>query len=201
MYIPAEFQLTDQAEAVAFMQRYSFATLVSVEQGVPVASHLPFSVTSDGSRVCLTAHLARANSQWRSWGEQEVMVLFTGPHAYISPTLYQQRESVPTWDYVAVHAYGRVRLLEDATATEQVLQQLIAIHEPAYQGQWDTLPEKYKAGLRRALVAFEVEVTTLQGQKKLSQSRSAVERAAIMEHLASSDDSIVRDLAPYMQNG
>ncbi|OUJ70845.1 FMN-binding negative transcriptional regulator [Hymenobacter crusticola] len=200
MYIPAEFLLTDQAEALAFMQRYNFATLISVDQGLPVASHLPFHVTSEGPRILLTAHLARANPQWRTWAAQDVLVIFTGPHAYISPTLYEQRESVPTWDYIAVHAYGKVRLLEDTAAKEHALQQLIAIHEPAYQGQWDTLPATYKASLLRALVAFEVEVSSLQGSKKLNQSRSAVERASIVEHLAGSDDSVTRDLAPYIQN-
>jgi len=200
MYIPAEYRLTDQAESLAFMQRYSFATLVSSDHNVPVATHLPFSVTSDGSRIRLAAHLARANPQWRTWADQQVLVIFTEPHAYISPTLYEKQESVPTWDYIAIHAYGRVRVLEGATDTEQALQQLIATYEPSYQAQWDTLPEKYKAGLQRAIVTFEVEVTDLQGQKKLSQSRSAAERAAIVEHLANSEDSAARDLAPYIQN-
>jgi transcriptional regulator len=199
MYVPANFQLTDHAEAVAFMQRYSFAALVSVDQGLPVASHLPFSVTHDGAgQLRLTAHLARANPQWQSWAGQEVLVIFTGPHAYISPTLYEKRESVPTWDYLAVHAYGRVRLLTGEAETAQALQQLIATYEPAYQAQWDSLPEKYKAGMLRGIVAFEVEVTRLQGQQKLSQNKSAAEQTAIAAHLASSPDPAARELAPYL---
>ncbi|MCB2407285.1 FMN-binding negative transcriptional regulator [Hymenobacter lucidus] len=199
MYIPANFQLTDQAQAVAFMQRYSFATLVSIDQQLPIASHLPFSVAAEGSRVRLTSHLARANPQWKSWAGQDVLVIFTEPHAYISPSLYDKRESVPTWDYIAVHAYGQVRPLDSEADTARALQQLIATYEPAYQAQWDSLPESYKVGMMRGIVAFEVEVTSLQGQQKLSQNKSVAERAAIATHLATSNDSAARELAPYIQ--
>ncbi|PJJ54889.1 FMN-binding negative transcriptional regulator [Hymenobacter chitinivorans] len=198
MYIPANFQLTDQAQAVAFMQRYGFATLVSTNQQMPIASHLPFSVAVEGTQVRLTSHLARANPQWQSWAGQDVLVIFTEPHAYISPTLYDKRESVPTWDYIAVHAYGRVRPLEGEADTARALEQLIATYEPAYQAQWDSLSEKYKTGMMRGIVAFEVEVTSLQGQQKLSQNKSASERAAIAAHLASGDDAAARELAPYI---
>ncbi|UOQ53126.1 FMN-binding negative transcriptional regulator [Hymenobacter cellulosivorans] len=199
MYIPANFQLTDQAEAVAFMQRYSFATLVSVDQQRPVASHLPFSVRADDSGVRLTSHLARANPQWKSWAGQDVLVIFTEPHAYISPTLYEKRESVPTWDYIAVHAYGRVRLLDSEADTARALEQLIATYEPSYQAQWESLPETFKTSMMRGIVAFEVEVTALQGQQKLSQNKSAAERTAIAAHLANGPDSAARELAPYIQ--
>ncbi|MCB2380487.1 FMN-binding negative transcriptional regulator [Hymenobacter sp. BT635] len=201
MYIPAGFEFADHPSLVAFLQRYSFATLISVDQGLPVATHLPFSILSDGAQLRLTAHLARANPQWRSWAGQEVLVIFAEPHAYISPTLYEKRESVPTWDYLAVHAYGQVRLLESEADTTQALQQLIATYEPSYQGQWDSLPAAYKAGMFRGIVAFEIEVTHLQGQQKVSQNKSAAERAAIATHLASSDDALARELAPYIQIG
>lgn len=199
MYIPANFQLPDQAEAVAFMQRYSFATLVSTDQQRPVASHLPFSVTVADAGVRLTSHVARANPQWKSWAGQQVLVIFTEPHAYISPTLYEKRESVPTWDYIAVHAYGRVRQLEGEADMVRALEQLIATYEPTYQAQWESLPDSFKAGMIRGIVAFEVEVTSLQGQQKLSQNKTEAERVAIATHLASSSDSAARELAPYIQ--
>ncbi|RTQ49592.1 FMN-binding negative transcriptional regulator [Hymenobacter gummosus] len=199
MYIPAAFQFTDSAEVVAFMQRYSFATLVSHgPDGLPLASHLPFSVAADEAGLRLTSHLARANPQWQSWAGQQVLVIFTEPHAYVSPTLYEKRESVPTWDYIAVHAYGRVRLLEGEAETARALEQLVATYEPAYQQQWEGLSEQYKTGMMRGLVAFEVAVTRLQGQQKLSQNKSAAERAAIAAHLAGSPDAAARELAPYV---
>src|SRR5882757_4724441 len=114
MYVPSHNRMDDRAEQVAFMRQYSFATLVTSDsQAVPRATHLPFVVVEEGAQMRLVAHLARANPQWRDFTDAgEVLVIFQGPHAYISPNLYQRHPSVPTWNYAAVHAYGSLRLLE-----------------------------------------------------------------------------------------
>ncbi|WP_243713818.1 FMN-binding negative transcriptional regulator [Nostoc sp. 106C] len=106
MYIPNAFREEDIEKLVAFMRANSFATLVSLQNNIPVASHVPLVVTVQNNVVKLTGHLAKQNPQWQVFEQSESLAIFTGPHAYISPSLYEQRESVPTWNYIAVHAYG-----------------------------------------------------------------------------------------------
>src|SRR4028118_733686 len=106
MYIPNAFREDDIEKLVTFMRANSFATLMSIQDNIPIASHIPLVVTVQDNVVKLTGHLAKLNPQWKVFGENESLAIFTGPHAYISPTLYEKRESVPTWNYLAVHAYG-----------------------------------------------------------------------------------------------
>jgi transcriptional regulator len=107
MYIPHAFREENVETLVEFMRANSFATLVSVLDGAPFATHLPLLADWQDGEVMVSGHLARPNAQWRAFGEGESLAIFTGPHAYISPSLYEKRESVPTWNYIAVHAYGR----------------------------------------------------------------------------------------------
>ena len=189
MYVPDLFRETDTDTLVAFMRRHSFATVVSSADGTLHASHLPLTIHYEEG-ILLRGHFARANPQWRTLGAGETLVVFTGPHAYISPEHYSKRESVPTWNYLAVHAYGTARLVqpEHRAALETTMADLIAQHEPGYQAQWDSLPERYKAGMMQGVVAFELRVTRLEGAAKLSQNKSRAEQEQIAEALLASDD-------------
>jgi transcriptional regulator len=111
MYIPNANRVEDQAQLVAFMQAHSFATVVSTVQGELFATHLPLVISAEDGQIRIRGHLAKANPHWQEWATQgEVLVIFQGPHAYISPSHYEKWESVPTWNYIAVHAYGAVQL-------------------------------------------------------------------------------------------
>ncbi|MVN77495.1 FMN-binding negative transcriptional regulator [Hymenobacter sp. HMF4947] len=198
MYTPPAFRFADQPEQVAFMQRYSFATLVTVSGGQPVATHLPVVVSVQGGEVRLLSHLAKANPQWRDLANQVALVIFSAPHAYISPTHYDQERSVPTWNYVAVHAYGRAQVVTEEARTFEILEATIACFEAAYQPQWERLPAEYKTKMAAGIVAFELVVTDLQAQKKLSQNKTAAERARIQASLAGSPQPAEQDLAAYM---
>lgn len=148
MYIPNTNRVDDQAQLLAFMQIHSFATLVSLVNGQLFASHLPFVVVAQADQILIRGHLAKANPHWQELATQrEVLVIFQGPHAYISPTHYEKWESVPTWNYIAVHAYGSARLIQDEAGQLATLAQLIAATEPAYQRQWDSLPDKFRNGM------------------------------------------------------
>jgi transcriptional regulator len=199
MYIPAAYTWTDQAELLAFMQAHSFATLVSAgAEGVLQATHLPVVVTAPDEGVRMTWHLAKANPQAETLADGEALVIFQGPHAYISPTWYEQRESVPTWNYIAVHAYGRPQRL----ALEQhdaVLADLIAPHEPGYQAQWESLPARYRDGMRKGIVAFEMTVSRLEAKAKLSQNRPHADQAHVAAALRGSDDPAARAIGSAMQ--
>jgi transcriptional regulator len=183
MYIPAHFRFENGAELIAFMKQYSFATMVSVQEGRPVATHIPVVVDDSGERLVLSAHLAAANEQAKHICPGESLIIFSGPHAYISPSSYDKTESVPTWNYIAVHAYGTARIIADEVAKQRLLEKMITTYEPQYLEQWNDLSPKFRTGMMRGIVAFELEVTTLQGQKKLSQNKTDAERARIIDKL------------------
>ena len=190
MYIPS-YNLEDDPETlVNFMQQHSFATLVSSLNGTLIATHIPIVTQMTGESITLYSHVARANSQWEAFGDAESLVIFSGPHAYISPTLYEKHESVPTWNYAAVHAYGTPRAFtfkNDREATEAMMELMMNAYEPAYREQWESLPEKYRHGMMNGIVGFELPVTRLEGKYKLSQNRSAGEQEnvarALQEHI------------------
>jgi transcriptional regulator len=200
MFIPKLFQFQDKSEMIAFMKQYSFATIITVKDRVPIATQLPFFIDDKSESLILCSHFALANEQTQFIESETSLVIFTEPHAYISPTHYDKRESVPTWDYIAVHAYGKCRVLDDENAKKQVLEQTIRFYEPAYLAQWESLPDKYKTGMMQGIIAFELEVTDLQGQKKLSQNKTAIERERIVHHLESSPNLGEREIASYIRN-
>jgi len=192
MYIPKFNAVTDQALLHDLMRQFSFATLVTTHDGVPYATHLPFLVYPDaGPQGTLVAHLARANGQWRDFAEErEALVIFQGAHAYISPSWYAERVSVPTWNYAVVHAYGVPRVIEDETRVLAVLQALVDQHEGGFEEPWPMdLPEEYLHRQIKAIVAFELPITRLEGKFKLSQNRSAEDQRRVVEALSSSADA------------
>jgi transcriptional regulator len=133
MYTPKHFQLTDQQEAICFMQKYSFATIVTMMNGVPEASHLPFVVEQRGDDIVLTAHFAKANPQNTVVFLQKSLIIFTEPHAYISPANYEKEQNVPTWNYISIHAYGQATLVDDKLEVAKLLEKMIAFYEADYR--------------------------------------------------------------------
>lgn len=199
MYTPNHFQFTDKAEIVAFMKQYSFATIVTVKDSIPIATQLPFIIEDSQDKLILVSHFAVANEQSKYIEATTSLVIFTEPHAYISPVHYDKMESVPTWDYIAVHAYGKAKIVEDETAKLKALEQMIQFYEKDYLQQWESLSDKFKKGMIRGIVAFELEITDLQGQKKLSQNKTETERHRITEHLSKSENTVEKDIADYIK--
>ncbi|MGZ3756132.1 MAG: FMN-binding negative transcriptional regulator [Mucilaginibacter sp.] len=199
MYIPKNFLITDQQEAISFMQRYSFATVVTVNNGIPSATHLPFLVTQRGNEIILSSHFAKANPQASEILAGNPLIIFTEPHAYISPKHYEQVNSVPTWNYIAIHAYGKATLLESIEKKAALLEQTIRFYEVDYLQQWATLPNDFKLKMMQGIVGFEIAVSDLQGKKKLSQNKSEKERDNIIEELSNQSDTTAKELANYMK--
>ena len=198
MYIPKNFLITNQQEAISFMQRYSFATIVTVNNGVPTATHLPFLITQQGDKIILSSHFAKANPQWQDMMNCSPLVIFTEPHAYISPKHYDQVNSVPTWNYIAIHAYGKATLIESAEQKVKLLEQTIQFYEADYLKQWAALPADYKLNMMKGIVGFEIIVDDLQAKKKLSQNKTAKERESIIAELSNKPDSNEKEIAAYM---
>jgi transcriptional regulator len=199
MYIPNQFHFKDEAEKVAFMKRYSFATIITANDHIPIATQLPFFIGDSKGQVILSSHFAIANKQAQYIEEQISLVIFSQPHAYISPGHYDKPESVPTWDYIAVHAYGKAKIIEDEDSKMKVLEEMIAFYDQNYLKQWNSLSDKFKNGMMKGIIAFELEVTELQGQKKLSQNKTEAERYRIAEHLEKSENAVENDLASYIR--
>ena len=200
MYIPSFNSFTDGQEIVAFMQRYSFATIVTQVDSLPVATHLPFLIKEEDDKIILQAHFAKANPQWKEIEGSTSLVIFTEPHAYISPNNYEKLENVPTWNYIAVHAYGKARILDGVEQKTELLKHTIKAFESAYLQQWEELPEQYRLKMMNGIVAFEIKVADLQAKKKLSQNRSELERENIIHTLGQSTDTNEREIAAYMHD-
>lgn len=172
MYVPRHNRLDDRDQLLAFIRRYSFGTLVTMLDGAPFATHLPFMVDVESGEFVLKAHLARANPQWKSFGNGDALAIFTGPHAYVSASWYEKPD-VPTWNYTAVHALGRPRIVNDLEETLELGRRLSELHEetlpPQPMPHWktDVLDPEYRDAMLHAIVAFEIPVTKLEGKYKL----------------------------------
>lgn len=185
MYIPKSFAESDTAILYEFMRQHNFATLITQQDGQLTATHLPVMI--DTERGVINAHLARANDQWRSFGDSEALVIFQGPHAYISPTWYVVQPSVPTWNYTAVHVYGVPRIIDDEAAIRLMLRELVENHERGRQPAWELeLPEDYMRKMLQAIVVFEIPMDRIEGKYKLSQNRSGADQDGVVAHLSSS---------------
>lgn len=198
MYIPKNFLIKDHSEIVAFMKCCSFGTIISVKDSLPIATHLPFIITVREDKIILRSHFAKANLQWEDLSINKSLIIFSQPHAYISPRHYEKELNVPTWNYIAVHAYGDTRLITDEQSSFEVLESMINNYEPGYKKQWDSLPKDYKLKMSKGIVAFEVTVTDLQAKKKISQNKTEKEQQNIINALSLSQDKNERDIAEYM---
>jgi transcriptional regulator len=203
MYIPKQFQITDTAWCHTLMRAQSFAAMITADDaGVPFATHLPMLVDpARGPLGTLRGHVARANPHWRYVAAgRPTLVVFSGALAYVSPSWYATHPSVPTWNYVAVHATGTGTLVEDPEQVKTLLADLVRTYESSGPTAWslEGLAADYLAGMQRGIVAFEIPIERLEGKAKLSQNRDAVDQARTREALAASDDPLARAVAALM---
>ncbi|MEZ4674181.1 MAG: FMN-binding negative transcriptional regulator [Caldilineaceae bacterium] len=200
MYIPNANRLDDRSQVLDFMRTHNFATIVSSVEGNFFASHVPLTIVDSGVDIQLHGHLAKANPQWHDLATQkEVLAIFQGPHAYVSPQHYAKWESVPTWNYIAVHAYGSAQLVTDEAGKLVALAGLIAATEAGHQQQWDAQSEQFRSGLLNGIVAFAITVTRLEGKAKLSQNRPVGDQERVAAALLQHPDSAAQAVGHAMQ--
>src|SRR5579863_6676360 len=200
MYIPEHFRVRDHADAIGFMRANPFAILVSATDEGPFATHAPLVVREAGEHLIIRGHVAKANPHWRYFEQQpQCPVIFHGPHAYVSPANYTTRETVPTWNYGAVHAYGNTRVFSAPEELLGVLHELIPMFEPAYAEQWASLSDAYRDRMLSHIVGFEIAVTKIEVKFKLSQNRSKEEQENIIESLGAASDTLVSGVSALMQ--
>lgn len=176
MYTPNHF-LPRNNQTLEFVKQNSFGELLSQLDGKIVGSHLPILI--DQEKNALHCHVAKANPQWQQIDGQEVLVIFTGPHGYISPSWYE-KAGVPTWNYQAVHVYGKARSFQDEKRLASTVKHLSEIYESEFEKPWQ--PD-FDERMLKAIVGIEIEITDIQAKYKLSQNRSKVEQENVMEQL------------------
>lgn len=202
MYLPRQFANDQAALTRRLVIEHPLATLISTDdQGFPFASHLPLKLDAcdeAGQPVRFLGHLARVNPQVAYLATRpEALVVFLGPHAFMSTRVYPDEQRVPTWNYIEVQARVKIRLLEGEEAKDAMLKQLISDHDPPYAQQWRGLPEKYTHGMLAAITAFELEVLDLQSKIKLNQHRPESHAAMHAAYAAGTERE--RELADWMR--
>ena len=199
MYLPPQFRSNDPAHARALMREHPLASLVSTDdEGFPFVTHLPLHAQERGDALVLLGHCARPNPHWRYLqARREALVTFMGPQAYLSPSVYPDLARVPTWNYLAVHCRVQASLVEEPTAKDALLKQLIGDHEPPYAAQWRGLGEVFAHKMLAGIVAFELQVVALQCKLKLNQHRPESHAAMYAQYLQGDPDA--QALAQWME--
>ena len=202
MYSPKFNQIADRSILIEAMRAYSFAILFGPQSTPefpvpPIATHLPLVVKDEGEHGLLEGHFAKANPHWKSLAGRETLVVFPGPHSYVSPSLYVEELSVPTWNYIAVHAYGTLELVEDQPGKEALLAGLIQANEPAYAKRWNAMPDGFRRTMLAGIVGFRIPIARIEGKFKISQNRAPEERRNVQTaHAAGTPDE--QALAAWM---
>jgi len=198
MYTPKLYREEDREKILSFLKSNNFPTLVSTHEGRLTATHLPVEMLEnpDGS-LTIHGHFSRANPQWKSLEGQEALLIFQGSHTYISPRWYNHI-NVPTWNYVSVHVYGNIRILE-AEEFRSLLRNLVHLHEAETGYSLDGLPTDFVEKEMRGAIGFSMEVTRLDAASKLSQNRDDESHSSIIRHLKERGDAASAEIAQEMQ--
>jgi transcriptional regulator len=201
MYLPSAFAESDLTRLHDFIEQHSFGLLVSQVEGLPFASHLPFLLERKaGPHGCLIGHVARANPQWQQAAGQTALAVFAGPHAYISPTWYQAEHVVPTWNYVAVHAYGRVQVIQDRDTLLEIVRKFVHVYEQAMPHPWSFGGSgAFAERMLAQIVGFRIEIAKLEGKWKLNQNHPAERRQRLVRALRERGGEDALAVADLMQ--
>ena len=201
MYTPNHFKPKSVESVLPFIKKYNFGLLVSQQENRPYGTHLPFLIKENPEKeLLLLTHLARANEQWQQIESQEVMVVFSQPHTYISSSWYE-RTNVPTWNYLAVHVYGKTNIIE-GKELEDALRQLVDKYESDRPDRFslEDLTEAQLKGQMSAIVGLEIKVQEIQASFKLSQNRNTRDFQNIIKELLTTDDPLAHEVAKFMED-
>jgi len=199
MYVPKYAQRDESSLIHKFILEHPFATLMTYDRE-PYANHFPFLFEPNGNGGRLMSHMARSNGQWRQLeADPRALVVFQGAHSYISPSIYANSLNVPTWNYMAVHVYGRAKIIHDPDRIEKILQATVERFESNRDQPWKyDLPEEFRSKLVKAIVGFEIDIERVESKFKLSQNRAPEDYAAVVEEFLKRTDENGREMLAYM---
>ncbi|PTM58569.1 FMN-binding negative transcriptional regulator [Desmospora activa] len=182
MYTPEHFTMKEITAAYNVIQENSFATLFSMHKGMPFATHLPLMLNKE--KTYLYGHFARPNPQWKDIQNQTVLTVFHGPHCYISPSWYETNQAVPTWNYVTVHVYGEVELIEDEHELMNSLNDMVSKYEaPDSSYRLQDVDAKFLVGMNKGVQGFKIKIDRIEGKEKVSQNHSLHRQTLIIKQL------------------
>lgn len=200
MYIPPSFAEPDLGVLHDFIEQHSFAVMASQVDGLPFATHLPFLLEREaGAKGTLIGHLARANPHWKCLESQPVLVVFSGPHAYISPTWYEAENVVPTWNYAAVHVVGRIRLVDDLADLTDIVQRMVQWYEQPLPNPWTFEDSPFSQKLLPQIVGLRLEIESIEGKWKLNQNHPVERRKKVIAALRAQPHADSQAVADLMQ--
>lgn len=198
MYIPKDFKIDDENIIYDIMEKNSFATVFSQHKGRPYATHLPLTLNRE--EQVLYGHFARSNPQWSDILNQEVLVIFQGPHSYISPSWYETDRAVPTWNYVSVHVFGQIEIVENEEVLIDSLRDMVKIYEePTSPYNLENVDARYIEGLSKGIVGFRIKISSVEGKWKLSQNHPAERRELVIKQLEQIPSENSKQIAEYMK--
>jgi transcriptional regulator len=199
MYTPKLYREEDRLKILEFIRNNEFATVVSHDGRRPVAGHLLVEVIEEGERLLVNGHMSKANPLWKTFEhDREVLIIFQGPHTYISPTWYNH-VNVPTWNYQAVHVYGTPRFITEYQEAYKLLKRLIDRHERNGHYKMESLPQDFVEKEIRGIMAFQIEVIRIEANYKLSQNRDNEDYWNIVSHLEKRPDELSHGVAEAMR--
>ena len=198
MYIPTAFAESDTTKLHDFIEQHSFGLLVSQVDDAPFATHLPFLLDRTGNT--LTCHVARANPHWQHVAGQSVLAIFSGPHVYVSPTWYQSEQVVPTWNYAAVHVYGRAQVVEDEDALRKIVQEMVRVYEQSMPKPWSfDGSTTYAKRMLAQIVGIRITIERIEGKFKLNQNQPEERRYKVANALERRSDENSQAIAELMR--
>jgi transcriptional regulator len=198
MYIPAQFKITDEAMNYDIIKEHSFAILFSGHNEAPFATHLPLILNKENTY--LYGHFARPNPQWRDIENQTVLAVFHGPHCYISPSWYETNQAVPTWNYVTVHVYGEVELLEDETELMDSLHEMVLKYEdPDSSYRLQDVGAEFLSGMNKGIQGFKIKINNIEGKVKLSQNHSLQRQELVINQLEQFSNTDEQQISSLMK--
>jgi transcriptional regulator len=199
MYISKLYREEDRTKILEFLHQNEFATLVTYDGEKPTASHLLMEVAQEGEKLFVNGHMSKANPLWKTFEKNpEVLVIFQGPHTYVSPTWYNH-VNVPTWNYQAVHLYGKPRIMTDQEEFHAILSRLVAKHESGTPYRLESLSPNFVVDHMKGIVGFQIEVTRIEANYKLSQNRDEEDYQNIVQRLHEREDEMSHQVAGAME--
>lgn len=200
MYTPKHFEIKDKPLLLSFMRQYSFALIISSKDNFPKGTHLPFLIEERGEDIFLISHMAKANDQWQDFKkDNSCLVVFSEPHAYISTSFYDKEDKVPTWNYAAIHSYGYPVIITGDDEKIKLLEKTISTFHAPDLKDFYALDKTFLSKMLKGIVAFEIQVTTLQGKFKMSQNRKENEKQNILNDFEKSDDVMKKNVAALIR--
>jgi transcriptional regulator len=200
MYVPPINKIQFDKEIINFIKKYSFGLILSNQENRVIGTHVPIISNEHLDELTLFTHIAKNNNQWQNIENEEVLVIFSEPHGYVSTRNYEKKKNVPTWNYISVHLYGKARIINAFEDKMKIIYNTIEIYEEDYLEKWKKFDSRYKENMLNGIICLEIKITEIKEKEKISQNRTKKEINNIIQSLKKDNLSTSKVLAEYMKS-